>query len=405
MRTKKLDHLLTTRWFGIPFLIFVTWLIFQATFSLGQFPMHWIESGVDALSHWILRSMDAGSLRDLLVNGIVAGVGGVIVFLPNIMILFFLISLMEEIGYMDRAAYVMDRLMHKVGLHGDSFIPLLVGFGCNVPAIMATKTIRRKRDRILTMLVIPFMSCSARLPVYMLMVSAFFSKYQGLIVFSIYAIGVAVAALTSWVLKKTLLKHDTGHTPKKLEPFRLPKLKKTCKHTWEQADEYLKKMGTVILGASILIWALGYYPRADVSASGGSHSSAKQLEQSYIGRIGKSIAPVLEPLGMDWKMGISLVSGLTAKEIVVSTMSILYHDDKQPEHSTQALSAQIGKEGLGPLNAYVFIVFILLYFPCIATLIAIRKEGGTKWALISAFYSTGVAWVLCFLIFQIGQWL
>lgn len=416
MNIQKLDRLLTTRWFGIPFLICITWLIFQATFTLGEYPMLWIQAGVDALSEWILKLMEAGSLRDLLVNGILAGVGGVMVFLPNILILFFLISFMEEIGYMDRASVVMDELMHKIGLHGNSFIPLLVGFGCNVPAIMATKTIENRRDRILTMLVIPFMSCSARLPVYLLMVSAFFTKNQGLIVFSVYAIGVGVAALTAWVFKRTIFKQSSDHTPKEPQAFRAPRFGKILSHTWEQADEYLKKMGTVILGASILIWALGYYPRHAESAAlplaasvqaeptqAHPNASLMQLENSYIGKIGKSIAPVLDPIGLDWKMGVSLVSGLTAKEIVVSTMSILYHGDAEDPQGVSGLSENIRKEGMQSLNAFIFILFILLYFPCVATLIAISKQAGKKWAVFSAVYTTGLAWVLCYIVYQIGS--
>lgn len=405
MNIQRIDRLLTTKWFGIPFLICITWLIFQATFTLGEHPMQWIQAGVDALSVYVLKIMSAGSLRDLLVNGIIAGVGGVIVFLPNILILFFLISFMEEIGYMDRAAVVMDNIMHKIGLHGNSFIPLLVGFGCNVPAIMAAKSIENKRDRILTMLVIPFMSCSARLPVYLLMVSAFFVKNQGLIVFCVYAIGVVIAAFTAWIFKRTIFKQTSAHIPKTPQPFRMPHFKSIFSHTWEQADEYLKKMGTVILGASILVWALGYYPRTETKAqtTTQAHASVMQLEHSYIGQIGKSIAPVLDPIGLDWKMGVSLVSGLTAKEIVVSTMSILYHGDSKENEKAGSLSENLKKENIDSLNAFVFIIFILLYFPCVATLIAISRQAGKKWAVFSAIYTTGMAWFVCFCIYQIGS--
>lgn len=403
--TRAIDALLTHQWLGFPFLLFFMWLMFQATFSLGSFPMDWIDAGVGALGNWIAESMPAGPLNDLLVDGIIAGVGGVIVFLPNILILFFFISLMEDTGYMARAAFIMDRLMHKIGLHGKSFIPLLIGFGCNVPAIMATRTLESRRDRIMTMLIIPFMSCSARLPVYILLVSAFFQNNQGLILLSVYLVGILLAIFTSVLLKKTVFSKSSVPFVMELPPYRMPTVRNTVVHMWGKAVQYLKKMGTIILFASVLIWALGYFPLKDEATEPAVH-----LENSYIGKLGKGIEPVIEPLGFDWKMGVSIITGLAAKEIVVSSMGILYHVDGEVDESSQSLIENIrqqenaaGEKVFTPLVAYGFMLFILIYFPCMAAIAAIRKEAGWKWAIFTVFYTTILAWIVSFCVYQVGQ--
>lgn len=403
--SNAIDTLLTNKWLGFPFLIIFMWLMFEATFTLGAYPQEWIETGVSALGEWVATLIPEGPLNDLLVDGIIAGVGGVIVFLPQILILFFFISLMEDTGYMARAAFMLDKLMHKIGLHGKSFIPLLIGFGCSVPAIMATRTLESRRDRIVTMLITPFMSCSARLPVYILLVSAFFVQYQGLVLLSIYFIGILLAIGTSFLLKKTLFKQTSEPFVMELPPYRMPTARNTLIHMWDKSAQYLKKMGTIILFASILIWALGYFPvERSVSTD-----SAEHMEESYIGRIGKAIEPAIEPLGFDWKMGVSIITGVAAKEIVVSSMGILYHvpdADESSQPLIQAMQEQVRPDGspvFTPLVAYGFMLFVLIYFPCMATIAAIKKEAGTKWAFFTMFYTTALAWVVSFCVYQIGS--
>lgn len=399
-----LDTVLTNKWLGFPVLIVFLWLMFQATFSLGAYPQAWLETGIAALGNWVATLMPDGMLKDLIVDGIIAGVGGVLVFLPNILILFLFISFLEDSGYMARAAFIMDKLMHKIGLHGKSFIPYLIGFGCSVPAIMATRSLENRKDRFLTVLTVPFISCSARLPVYLLLVSAFFGKNQGLVLLSIYLIGVLMAILTALLLKKIAFKNENDHFVMELPPYRMPTLRNTLIHMWEKSVQYLKKMGTVILFASIIIWALGYFPQSH------QEDQVAQMEQSYIGKIGHAIEPVVAPLGFDWKMGVSLLTGLAAKEVVVSTMGILYEGDADLNESSpkliDSLQEQVNEEGeavFTPLVAFAFMIFILLYFPCIATVVAIGKEIGTKWAWFSVIYQTGLAWLVSFLVFQIGS--
>lgn len=404
--TNAIDTLLTHPWLGFPFLLLFMWVMFQTTFSLGSYPMDWIEAGVRGLGFWVSGMMPEGPLTDLLVDGVIAGVGGVIVFLPNILILFFFISLMEDTGYMARAAFIMDKLMHKIGLHGKSFIPLLIGFGCNVPAVMATRTLESRRDRVMTMLITPFMSCSARLPVYILLVSAFFPVYQGLVLLSIYLIGIALGIITALVLKKTLFAKSSDPFVMELPPYRMPTMRNTTVHMWDKAGQYLKKMGTIILVASILIWALGYYPeRRDEALDPAVH-----LENSYIGQLGKTVEPIIAPLGFDWKMGVSIITGLAAKEIVVSTMGILYHAGADADENSQSLTANLqqqtnaaGQKVFTPLVAYGFMLFILIYFPCMAVIAAIRKEAEWKWAFFTIFYTTGLAWLVAFCVYQIGR--
>ena len=437
---RELDDLLTHKVWGFPIFLFLMWLMFQATFTLGSFPMEWIDTGVQALGQWLQNVMSPGALRDLLVDGIIGGVGGVIIFLPNIMILFFFISLMEDTGYMARASFIMDKLMHKIGLHGKSFIPLVMGFGCNVPAIMATRTLDNKKDRILTMIITPFMSCSARLPVYVLLISAIFPQNQGLVLFTIYLIGILLAVTTALIMKRVVFAKKEVPFVMELPPYRIPTLKNTSLHMWHKGQQYLKKMGNVILLASILIWALGYFPRhIDYSTNYDAQISVlktnKQLqtpdkeqkvmqlemskeserqEKSYIGQLGHAIEPVIRPLGFDWKMGVSIITGLAAKEIVVSTMGILYQADPQADAGSGSLKEKIkeqthnkgefkGQAVFTPLVSFGFMLFILIYFPCVAVIAAIKKESSWGWAVFTMVYTTAIAWVVAFASYQIGS--
>ncbi len=448
--TDVLDTFLTHKLFGFPVFILFMWVMFSSTFILGNYPMNWIESGVNALNNWLVQTMPAGSFKELLTDGIVAGVGGVIVFLPNILILFLFISFMEDTGYMARVVFIMDRLMHKIGLHGKSFIPLVMGFGCNVPAIMATRTIENRKNRLMTMLINPFMSCSARLPVYLLLIGAIFPKHQASLLFSLYFLGILLAITMAVVLKKTLFKGEDMPFVMELPPYRMPTLRSIFKHMWHKASQYLKKMGGVILLASIIVWALGHYPlKVDYSRDydaaifkqktllntpGIQESSnkikiqeikqqiyslklekqAEKQEKSYIGRIGKFVEPVLHPLGFDWRMGVSLLSGVAAKEIVVSTLGVLYQADAGnrvsgtlPAKLQQARysdGSQAGQQVFNPLATLSYLVFILVYFPCVAVIAAINKESGSwKWALFTIFYTTGLAWLLSLIVYQVGS--
>ncbi len=400
-----LDTVLTNRWLGFPVLLLFMWVMFQTTFTLGAYPQEWLEMGIGALGRWVATLLPAGMLNDLVVDGIIAGVGGVLVFLPNILILFLFISLLEDTGYMARAAFIMDKLMHRIGLHGKSFIPYIIGFGCGVPAIMATRTLENRKDRILTILTVPFMSCSARLPVYLLLVSAFFDKHQALVLMSLYLIGIVVAIATATVLNKTLFRNASDQFVMELPPYRIPTMRNTLIHMWDKSAQYLKKMGTVILLASIIIWALGYFPRPKEEMT-----LAQQTENSYIGRIGHAVEPVVKPLGFDWKMGVSLVTGLAAKEIVVSSLGILYNgeagDNENSQSLVESLRAQtdaLGQPFFTPLKAYTFMLFILLYFPCIAAISAIWREAGRGWAVFSVLYTTSLAWLVSFAVWQIGS--
>jgi ferrous iron transport protein B len=453
--SEYIDTFLTHRLFSFPFFIGLMWLVFQGTFTLGQYPMDFIDSGVGALGNFLQTSMPEGSLKALLIDGIIGGVGGVIVFLPNIMLLFFFISLMEDTGYMARAAFIMDRVMHRIGLHGKSFIPLIMGFGCSVPAIMATRTIESRNDRIVTILISPFMSCSARLPVYVLFIGAFFPSHPGTVLFSIYLIGIAMAAFSAVLLKKTFFRSQDVPFVMELPPYRMPTLLSTGKHMWDKAVQYLKKMGGVILISSIIIWALGHYPR-DIQFSkdydGQIHTvqtqalkdierykdkpesiqliedkrdstlkaldhekEAERQEKSYIGRMGKLVEPVIAPLGFDWRIGISIITGLAAKEIVVSSMGVLFNVDADSDEGVSVLTTKLkeqkatsgprkGENLFTPLVAFTFMIFVLIYFPCIATVAAMKKETGSlKWPIFSLVYSTGAAWLISFAVYQIGR--
>ena len=434
------DSVLTHKWLGFPVFLFFMWAMFQVTFTLGSYPMDWIDIGLGWLSDTIGNTMPQGALHDLIVDGIIGGVGGVIVFLPNILILFFCISLMEDTGYMARAAFIMDRLMHKIGLHGKSFIPLLMGFGCNVPAIMATRTLENRKDRLLTMLIIPFMSCSARLPVYVLLISAFFPVKQGLVLLAIYVIGVVLAIVVALLFKKIFFKKAEVPFVMELPPYRMPTLRNTSIHMWNKSVQYLTKMGTVILFASILIWALGYFPRntensmkydaailktqTDPTLVDSIKTSqiskltiereSERMEKSYIGQIGHFITPVIAPLGFDWKIGVSIVTGLAAKEILVGSMGVLYQSDLEADETSVGLQNKLqkqvftsgprtGEKVFSPLVAFTLMLFVLIYFPCIAVIAAVKREANWGWAAFTMVYTTVLAWLVAFATYQAGS--
>lgn len=391
--TKVLDAIVTHRIWGYPIFFLFMYLMFEGTFVLGEYPMMGIEWLVGQIGDLIRNNMSEGPLKDMLVDGIVGGVGGVIVFLPNILILYFCISLMEDSGYMARAAFIMDKIMHKMGLHGKSFIPLIMGFGCNVPAIMASRTIENRKSRLITMLVNPLMSCSARLPIYLLLVGAFFPNNASLVLLGIYAIGIFLAVLLARLFSKFLVKGDDTPFVMELPPYRMPTAKSIFRHTWEKGAQYLKKMGGIIMIASIIIWFLGYYPNHDAY-----ETVAEQQENSYIGQLGRAIEPAITPMGFDWKLGIGLISGVGAKELVVSTLGVLYVDD--PEADEASLAERIP---ITPLVAFCYMLFVLIYFPCIAALAAIKQESGSwKWTLFAAGYTTVLAWLVSFAVYQIG---
>lgn len=392
--TRVIDSIVTHRIWGYPIFFLFLYIMFEGTFVLGDYPMQGIEWLVDQLGNLIRNNMAEGPLKDLLIDGIIGGVGGVIVFLPNILILYFFISILEDSGYMARAAFIMDKIMHRMGLHGKSFIPLIMGFGCNVPAIMATRTIEDRKSRLITMLVNPLMSCSARLPIYLVMIGAFFPNCASFMLLCIYTAGILLAVIMARIFSKFLVKGEDSPFVMELPPYRMPTSKSIMRHTWEKGAQYLKKMGGIIMIASIIIWFLGYYPRHDAH-----ESVAEQQENSYIGQIGKAIEPVIKPLGFDWKLGIGLISGVGAKELVVSTLGVLYTNEGDVENVN--LSDRIP---INPLVALAYMLFVLIYFPCIATFAAIKQESGSwKWAIFAAGYTTGLAWLVAFTVFQIGS--
>lgn len=403
--THVLDAIITNKYAGFPLFFLFLYIMFEVTFTLGQYPMDWIDGGVAWLSDFVHSILPDGPLKAMIVDGAIAGVGAVIIFLPQILILYFFISFMEDSGYMARAAFIMDKLMHKMGLHGKSFIPLIMGFGCNVPAVMATRTIENRRSRLITMLVLPMMSCSARLPIYIMIIGTFFAvKYQSLIMISLYAIGIVLAVIMSRIFSKWLVKGDDTPFVMELPPYRFPTGKAIVRHTWEKGKQYLKKMGGIILVASIIVWALGYFPHNE------ELDNQAQQEQSYIGRIGKAIEPVFRPQGFDWKLDVSLIAGVGAKEIVASTMGVLYADDESVADDTvdntekyNILRQKMEADGITPLIAFSYLLFILIYFPCIATIAAIKGETGSwKWALFSATYTTVLAWIVSACCYQLG---
>lgn len=420
--THLIDKILTNKYLGFPIFFLILLLMFTATFVIGQYPMDWIDAGVAWLGDFISQSMPEGPVKAMLVDGVIGGVGAVIVFLPQILILYFFISYMEDSGYMARAAFIMDRLMHKMGLHGKSFIPLIMGFGCNVPAVMSTRTIESQRSRLITMLILPLMSCSARLPIYVMITGSFFAlKYRSLAMLSLYVIGVLMAIVMSRLFSAFVVKGEDTPFVMELPPYRFPTWKAIGRHTWEKGKQYLKKMGGIILVASIIVWALGYFPHTDDP----SVSNQQQQEQSYIGRVGRAVEPVFRPMGFNWKLDVGLLAGVGAKEIVASTMGVLYSNDdsfkddsnfssesgkyvKLHEQITQDVAQLHGisyekAEPVATLTAFCFLLFVLLYFPCIATIAAIKGETGSwGWALFAAGYTTALAWVVSTVVFQVG---
>jgi len=438
--SRNIDLVLTNRFVGFPIFLFFIWAMFQSTFSVGEYPMQWIESGVGLVSTAIDALLPQSLLKDLVIDGIVAGVGSVIVFLPNIVILFFFIALFEDTGYMSRCAFLMDRIMHLIGLHGKSFIPMLMGFGCNVPAIMAARTLESEKDRILTILITPFMSCSARLPVYIVLAGTFFAGHAGSVIFAIYLLGIVMSILTGRLFRSTLLRGADAPFVMELPPYRVPMLKSLMIHMWDRSKMFLKKMGGVILVGSVVVWTLSAFPRTvsydtdyaaakreAIAAFGARIEAAapdqrqrlealkdeslselerrqrfEKAEKSYMGMIGKTIAPVFAPLGIDWRASVALLTGFVAKEIVVSTMGVLYAVGDQNEGDV--LQQALQESGMTPLSAFALMTFVLLYVPCLATVTTIRQETGSNgWMLFSVVYSTGLAWLAAFVIYQGGR--
>ncbi|MEA2061654.1 MAG: ferrous iron transport protein B [Thermodesulfobacteriota bacterium] len=428
--SRNIDFVLTNRFLGFPVFLFFIWLMFQMTFSMGAYPMEWIEKGVGLVYTLFDHVMPPSLFKSLVLDGIVTGIGSVVIFLPNILILFFCIALFEDTGYMARAAFLMDRVMHSVGLHGKSFIPMLMGFGCSVPAIMATRALENRKDRILTTLITPFMSCSARLPVYIILAGTFFGNQAGSVIFGLYLTGIVIAVLSGRLFRSTLLKGEEAPFVMELPSYRVPMLKSLVFHMWERSKMFLKKMGGVIFVGSIIIWALSSFPR-DVAFSRDYSSDIekvknqytmniphgdeeleaaiadieKQKEQervakSYIGRIGRFMEPAIAPLGIDWRSGVALLTGLVAKEVVVSTMGVLYGVG---ENKSEALKDALRNSGMTPLTALSMMVFVLLYVPCLATVMTIWKETSGNWAMFNLFYTTAVAWTASFLVYQGGM--
>ena len=393
MFTRIVDSIVTHKIWGFPIFFVFLYLMFECTFVFGEYPKGWIEWLVEQIASLAETFMPAGPLKDLIVDGIIGGVGGVIVFLPNILFLYIFISFMEDSGYMARAAFIMDKIMHKMGLHGKSFIPLIMGFGCNVPAIMASRIIESRKSRLVTILINPLISCSARLPIYLVMIGAFFPSKASLVLLSIYVTGILLAVLMARIFSRFIVRGDDAPFVMELPPYRMPTAKSVLRHTWEKGAQYLKKMGGIIMIASVIIWFLGYYPNHDAYSK-----TAEQQENSYIGQIGKAIEPVIEPLGFDWKMGVGILSGIGAKELVVSTLGVLYTNDDGIESVDLA-----DRIPITPLVAYGYMLFVLIYFPCIATVAAIKNESGSwKWAAFTICYTTLLAWIVAFLVHQVG---
>jgi len=437
--SRNIDLVLTNRFLGFPIFIFFIWLMFQLTFSVGDYPMQWLDSGINLLSASLGGLLPDGLIKDLLLDGIIAGVGSVIVFLPNILILFFCIALFEDTGYMSRAAFLMDRIMHLIGLHGKSFIPMLMGFGCSVPAIMTTRTLESRKDRILTILITPFMSCSAKLPIYILLAGTFFNARAGTVIFSVYLAGIVFSVITGRLFRSTLLRGADAPFVMELPPYRAPTIKSLIIHMWDRGKMFLKKMGGVILVGSVVVWALSSFPRnieyscdydaeinkvdafyraktASASGSAGQRlekerdaavakllmsQRSEKVEKSFMGRIGKALAPVFAPIGIDWRGSVALLTGFVAKEIVVSTLGVLYLSE---EEGTDNLKNALLSSGMTPLSALAMMIFVLLYLPCIATIAAINQETGSlRWTLFSITYNTSLAWVTAFCVYQAGK--
>ena len=441
--TDKIDAVVTNKWMAFPIFIAVLYLIFQTTFAVGDYPMQWIDWFVGKFGEFVAMFMADGWLKDLVVDGIISGVGSVLVFLPNILILYFFISLMEDSGYMSRAAFIVDKLMHKIGLHGKSFIPMVMGFGCNVPAIMATRAIESRKSRMITIAIIPFMSCAGRLPIFVLLAGAFFPHNAALVLLGIYLLGIVLAILSAIVLSK-FVKDDDLPFVMELPPYRIPTAKAIWRHTWEKGKQYLQKMATTILVCSVIIWFLGYFPKnkelmatqeeyatlaqtpagrlsanadeVDVNAATATKKElmtridslyAYQQENSYIGQLGRMVSPALDPLGFNWKMDVGLLTGIAAKELVVSTLGVMYSEGAKVSEGhdmsedTQLQSALVND--VTPAAALSFMVFILLYFPCVATFVAIKNETGKwRWAVACCAYTMAVAWIMSFIVYRLA---
>jgi len=437
--SRNVDLVLTNRFVGFPIFIFFIWAMFQLTFSLGAYPMDWISSGINLFSTLLAHLLPDNIFKDFLINGVIAGVGSVMIFLPNILILFFCIALFEDTGYMSRAAFLMDKIMHLIGLHGKSFIPMLMGFGCNVPAIMASRTLESEKDRILTILITPFMSCSARLPVYIILAGAFFGAKAGTVIFGIYLLGIILSIITGRLFRSTLLRGADAPFVMELPPYRIPMIKSLLIHMWDRSKMFLKKMGGYILVGSVVVWTLTAFPhnisysknydleieqvktyfQTEIEAAQEfdnallaqkrdiavaeliTEKKAEKAEKSFMGRIGKVVAPIFSPIGIDWRASVALLTGFVAKEIVVSTMGILYAADERED--SEALKNALLSSGMTPIAALAMMVFVLLYMPCIATLAAIRRETASlKWMVFSISYSTLLAWGMAFLVYQGG---
>jgi ferrous iron transport protein B len=440
--SRQVDQVLTNRLLGLPIFVFFVWAMFQLTFSLGTYPMSWIDAGAGWLGQTVGGILPGGLFRDLIVDGVIAGVGSVVIFLPNILILFFCIALFEDTGYMARAAFLMDKIMHLIGLHGKSFIPLLMGFGCNAPAIMATRTLESEKDRVLTILINPLMSCSARLPVYVLLAGTFFGARAGNAIFSIYILGIVLAILIGRLFRSTVLRGKVAPFVMELPPYRMPMLKGLLIHMWDRSKIFLKKMGGVILIGSLVVWFLSSFPReirfskdyaSEITATSARYEASmtdveggfreelvrerdqtvsaleaekvkERVENSYMGRLGKMLAPVFAPLGMDWRASVAVLTGFVAKEIVVSTLGVLHAVGAQETEKSEALKLALKKSGMTPLSAYAMMAFVLIYIPCLATVSVIRRETNSwKWTAFSIAYSTILAWGIAFLIYQGGK--
>ncbi|MBW2149281.1 MAG: ferrous iron transport protein B [Deltaproteobacteria bacterium] len=408
----QIDKILTNRLLGFPLFFFFIWLMFKFTFDLGNYPMEWIDQGVVALQSWVRWVIPSGLFRDLLVEGILSGVGSVLVFLPNIFILFFCIAIFEDTGYMARAAFIMDKIMHSMGLHGKSFIPMIMGFGCTVPAIMATRTLESRRDRFLTILLLPLISCSARLPVYILLAGAFFHRHAGNVIFSIYILGIVLVLLLGQIFKRVLFPGQAEPFVLELPPYRMPTLKGLVIHMWERGSLFLKKMGTVILVGAVIVWFLSTFPRQNPAehdvrgavSRGEVSSPGSEVIQplSYLEKIGYTLEPLVTPLGFDWRHSVALLTGFVAKEVIISTMGVLYHV-KDANEESESLRQAI-RSSMTPLTAYALMAFVLIYTPCLATVAAIRRETGSwRWAHFSVGVSLLLAWAVAFVIYRAGQ--
>ena len=418
-KTRRIDRLVANRWFGFPMFLLVMWAMFSSVFMLGAYPQEWIESLFGWIGENVASIMPQGAVQDLVVNGIISGIGSVAVFIPQILILYLFISLMEDSGYMARAAFIMDKLMHKMGLHGKSFIPMVMGFGCNVPAVMATRTIESRSSRIITILITPFMSCSARLPVLVLFTGAFFPEHAGLVLMLLYLLGIVVAIITARLLRLAKFQKDETPFVMELPPYRWPTLQATLRHMWEKCAQYIKKIGTVILLSTVVIWFLSYYPRPEESAEQRVQSTEQRAESkeqsfeqiaeeetisginenSFIAMLGHAVEPVLAPIGQNWRSSVAIITSIPAKELVVSTLGVLYSSD-----SDENIKGDLKNSGdFTSRSAAAFLVFILLFFPCIATVSAIAHETGSKkWAMFSIVYNTAVAWVAAFIVYTVG---